>query len=165
MQTHFIELYASKKLQCKMGYDSSPQCDSFQLGEQIRFFTRKGTLQLQSTFSGKKDPQPYTGDVHDLLVQLRECPAYQLDKNHSHCGLRSRIMPLLFSLWPEGQVGICLACWNRDMERESWLENPTGGKLRFHTSMLARRWESCEHHERAKAVYTADDIDWTPPPS
>ncbi|MCJ1304805.1 hypothetical protein MMC08_007618, partial [Hypocenomyce scalaris] len=33
LQNHFLALYTSKQRQCKLGYDSSPQCDSFQLGE------------------------------------------------------------------------------------------------------------------------------------
>ncbi|KAI7068001.1 hypothetical protein KC339_g15177 [Hortaea werneckii] len=33
LQSYFLRLYASRDRQCRLGYDSSPQCDSFQLGE------------------------------------------------------------------------------------------------------------------------------------
>ncbi|KAL1598915.1 hypothetical protein SLS60_008060 [Paraconiothyrium brasiliense] len=33
LQSHFLKLYTSGERQCKLGYDTSIQCDSFQLGE------------------------------------------------------------------------------------------------------------------------------------
>src|SRR5215469_6497984 len=44
LQSHFLKLYSSTDRQCKLGYDTSPQCDSFQLGEMLRFFQRINTL-------------------------------------------------------------------------------------------------------------------------
>lgn len=32
LQDHLLSLYTSRSRQCKLGYDTSPQCDSFQLG-------------------------------------------------------------------------------------------------------------------------------------
>ena len=40
-------------------------------------------------------PDAYTGDIENLLGLLRQCPSYQIDKNHAHCGLRSKILPAL----------------------------------------------------------------------
>ncbi|KAI9838073.1 MAG: hypothetical protein M1819_006228 [Sarea resinae] len=95
LQKHFLNLYTSKDRQCKLGYDSSPQCDSFQLGEMIRFFTRVGTLRLQGTIFDTQGPQYYPGDIKTLLKTLRQCPSYQINPNHAHCGLRTRIEPVL----------------------------------------------------------------------
>ena len=162
--THFLKLYTSKQLQCKLGYDTSPQCDSFQLGEMIRFFTRKGLLQLQSTYASSQEPPIYAGDVNNIVEKLRQCPTYQLDRNHGHCGLRTRLLPLLDTLWPNGHVGICLKCWDDDKIAESWLESPARGTWAF-TKGSSIRWENCRQHRQLKAMYTAEERIWTPSPS
>ncbi|KAJ4291983.1 hypothetical protein N0V90_009881 [Kalmusia sp. IMI 367209] len=63
LQSHFLKLYTSGERQCKLGYDTSVQCDSFQLGEMVRFFTRLGTLRLQGTIYDNTEPTYHTGDV------------------------------------------------------------------------------------------------------
>ncbi len=162
LQSHFINLYASKQPQCKLGYDSSPQCDSFQLGEMVRFFTRKGLLHLQSTFAEPTDNLTYPANMIDLLHALRECPAYQIDKNHTHCGLRSRFYPALESIKPLSQAGLCLHCWKDG--KDSWLECPTRGMWSPITPRLRPPSESCRDHLSFKAMYTAERRDWTPGP-
>ncbi|KAL6720515.1 hypothetical protein ACLMJK_002439 [Lecanora helva] len=74
IQKHFINLYSSRQPQCKLGYDSSPRCDSYQLGEIIRFFTRKGLLRIESAFAPTPDEglDPYVGSVDDVIGRLRE---------------------------------------------------------------------------------------------
>lgn len=114
LQSHFLNLYSSRERQCKLGYDSSAECDLYQLGQMLRFFKRIGTVSVQGNLIATSDPpEPYEGDIFDILDSLRQAPEYQIDKNHNHCGLRTRIMPLLdlinFSLAQE--VGICLHCW------------------------------------------------------
>ena len=121
MQTHFLDLYTSKDRQCKN--DPSPECDIFQLGQMIKFFKRIGTLALQGVVMATSEPpEPYDGDVFDLLDSLRQAPDYQVDKTHSHCGLRARIVPLLdfisFSL--NQDVGVCLHCWQHCRHEYAW---------------------------------------------
>ncbi|KAL9607318.1 MAG: hypothetical protein Q9167_007760 [Letrouitia subvulpina] len=144
LQSHFIGLYSSKLPQCRMGYESSPQCDSFQLGEMVRFFTRKKTVNLQSTFIDSNDSQQtYKGNISDLVTELRECSSYQVDKHHTHCGLRARLLPQLDRVQNLMQAGICRHCW--DIGRDNWSDHPTGGK-----------W-----FPAAKMMFTADERDWT----
>lgn len=162
LQSHFINLYASKQPQCKLGYDSSPQCDSFQLGEMVRFFTRKGLLHLQSTFAEPTDNLTYPANMIDLLHALRECPMYQIDRNHTHCGLRSRFYPALELIKPLSQAGLCLHCWKDD--KDSWLECPTRGMWSPITPGRRPPTESCRDHLSFKAMYTAERRDWTPAP-
>lgn len=125
---HILSLYlSSKRRQCKLGYDSSPQCDSFQLGEMTRFFAKIGTLQLQGTiFADPADtfPPPYQGEIDQLIVALRQCPAYQVDKNHAHCGLRTRLIPALDPIqgYIRAETGVCRHCWKEDRNSYRWYE-------------------------------------------
>lgn len=162
IQSHFIGLYSSKKIQCKLGYGNSKECDSFQLGEMIRFFLRKGLLHLQSTLVATEDSRSYSGNIQDLLARLRECPAYQIDPFHSHCGLRSRLLPLLYNIKPFTGTGINLLGWNKDRVRESWLDNPTGGTWSPQIKSAKTQPDISLSHEATKAMYTANDRDWTP---
>jgi hypothetical protein len=87
IQNQFLTLYSSRDRQCKLGYDSSSSCDSFQLGEMIKFLTKKNLLSLVP-FQENPDyiwPEAYNGDVDYLISILRQCPSYQIDHNHAHC--------------------------------------------------------------------------------
>ena len=161
IQKHFVSLYSSKELQCKKGYSNSQECDSFHLGEMVKFFLRKGTLEIQNIYADH-DGREYEGDITELIAQLKECPTYQVDNNHSHCGVRQRMAPLLYWLMLKEHVGICLRCWNYDRLEESWLEKPTGGKWTNPTEDPKRR-SKCEEHKATKAMYTAAERNWTPP--
>lgn len=165
LQNHFLQLYISREPQCKLNYDSSPQCDSFQLGEMIRFFTRKGTLSLQSTFAGTHEGMaPFDGDILELVRMLRECPSYQIDSNHKHCGLRTRFVPRLEHIKPWSQVGLCLHCWKRAQASESWLENPNKEEWRFCRHTFNVELSLCgADHKKARLMYTACKRDWTRP--
>lgn len=171
LQTHFITLYISGGPQCKLGYDSSPQCDDFQLGSMIRFFTRKGMLKVQSTFAGTAgEGKAFTGDIGELLKSLKECPNYQIDANHRHCGLRARIITRLDSIDPRSQVGICLSCWMDARSLESWMENADGfcwqyrpnNRIRSPLTGARSGCSSAAEHLRVKMMYTATEKDWTP---
>ncbi|EME85519.1 uncharacterized protein MYCFIDRAFT_98467, partial [Pseudocercospora fijiensis CIRAD86] len=92
----FFALYSSRERQCRMGYDSSAACDSYQLGEMVRFFARIGTLRVQGTiFDTAEPPAPYAGDIFALIESMRQVSEYQIDKFHSHCGFRTRLLPIL----------------------------------------------------------------------
>lgn len=179
LQAHFLKLYTSGERQCKLGYDSSIQCDSFQLGEMVRFFASKlGTLRLQGTIYDTTEPTYYTGDVERLLESLRQCSSYQVDRNHMHCGLRSRILPLVDLLQNQLclettslDIGLCLDCWKHHREMYAWsaAKRPvmwaqprslTGnrmmskGHLRTPSSCLSR-------HIVVRDLFMATERDWT----
>ena len=162
IQKHFIALYTSRKPQCRLGYGSSPNCDSYQLGEIIRFFSRKGLLRIESSFADirEEDIKSYSGSVEDIVAKLRECTSYQIDAYHQHCGLRTRLLPILDSIWPLNQVWICLECWHRKRREESWLETPHGGQWNWTKKTEPAR--GCQAHRNAKAMYTAENRNWTP---
>lgn len=127
LQAHFLKLYTSGERQCKLGYDTSLQCDSFQLGEMVRFFHKIDTLRLQGKIYDNQEPVYYLGDIDRLLSSLRQCSNYQVDSNHGHCGLRSRLLPLLDLLQNQLSletgsldIGICADCWNHHRSSYAW---------------------------------------------
>jgi len=129
LQGHFLKLYTSVERQCKLGYDSSIQCDSFQLGEMVRFFIRLGTLRLQGTIYDTEPSPLYSGDIDRLLESLRQCSSYQIDRNHAHCGLRTRLLPLLDHIQNllcldagSIDIGVCADCWNNNRSQYAWSE-------------------------------------------
>ncbi|KAF2168305.1 hypothetical protein M409DRAFT_21742 [Zasmidium cellare ATCC 36951] len=161
LQAYFLRLYTSRERQCKLGYDSSAQCDSFQLGEMIRFFTRSGTLQLQGTILDTAEPPlPYEGDIFNLVDLLRQVPEYQIDRNHSHCGIRTRLIPLL-DLITESLyfIGICPECWSQSRIEHAWME----GKPPLTWKRQSHRLRNSGHkelHANVGALFTATDRDW-----
>ncbi|KAF2749553.1 hypothetical protein M011DRAFT_398426 [Sporormia fimetaria CBS 119925] len=129
LQAHFLKLYSDKGQgrQCKLGYDSSAQCDSFQLGEMVRFFVKGGTLRLQGTIYDPSEPTYHQGDIERLILSLREISAYQIDRFHAHCGIRVRILPLLDMIErrcspQSGRSGIdiCATCWKSCRSSYAW---------------------------------------------
>ncbi|KAB8300115.1 hypothetical protein EYC80_000345 [Monilinia laxa] len=131
LQTYFLSLYTSRTLQCKLGYDSSTACDSFQLGEMVKFLTRKNLLSLipfQAVSPEDPEfiwPEAYSGDIEQLLTLLRQCPSYQIDKNHGHCGLRSKLLPALDYINDciDGGVGIKVQLWKTERSTQTWIPN------------------------------------------
>ena len=166
IQQYFISLYSSKSLQCKKGYANSKECDSFQLGEMVKFFLRKGSISLCSLYT-EQEPEAFHGPFSDLLGQLKGCSSYQIDTNHTHCGVRQRLIPLLDQLLGlSNQAGICLECWSTDRMKESWSENPTGGQWTGPILTLPpveyRLKSLCSWHEELKRMFTAKEREWTP---
>ncbi|MCJ1475432.1 hypothetical protein MMC13_004094 [Lambiella insularis] len=167
LQSFYLTQYLSGQRQCRLGYDSSPQCDSFQLGEMTRFFTRKGTLALQSRIVERDYSPSCSSSIEQLLISLRECPAYQIDLNHKHCGLRSKLIPALETIQGlyqrADEIGVCLSCWNKDKPSASWYENPAGGSW-HHLQARAplKRSAPCgASHTAAMAMCTAESRDWS----
>ncbi|CAI6336609.1 unnamed protein product [Periconia digitata] len=127
IQSHFLKLYTSGERQCKLGYDTSRECDSYQLGEMVRFFIKTSTLRLQGTIYDNTEPTYYSGDLDRLLESLRQCSSYQIDRNHAHCGLRSRMIPLLDLVQNQLSleigsldIGICAECWKNNRGVYAW---------------------------------------------
>ncbi len=163
IQTYFLKAYTSKQRQCKLGYDSSPQCDSFQLGEMIRFLTRVGTLHLQSMIYGCSGSEPYVDTIDHLLDTLRQCPSYQINKHHSHCGLRTRFRPAvdLIQRYLESEAGVCGKCWTHGKAELAWSKHPRVESWACSPQRMIRR-NKCEQHDKAREMFTARERDWEP---
>ncbi|KAF2849101.1 hypothetical protein T440DRAFT_137550 [Plenodomus tracheiphilus IPT5] len=182
LQAHFLRLYTTGERQCKLGYDTSLQCDSFQLGEMVRFFHKIDTVRLQGKIYDSTEPVYYLGDIERLLTSFRQCSNYQVDMNHAHCGLRSRLLPLLDLIHNQLSVetgsldiGICAECWHNDRAEYAWsiAKRPV---MWAHTrSMVSGRAanhvrkghhqstpSSClSRHVAVRDMYMAVDRDWT----
>ena len=164
LQSHFLELYTSRARQCKLGYDSSPQCDSFQLGEMLRFFTRTQTLGFHSALTAHEPEQSgpaFVGDLPTLLDTLRQVPEYQIDKFHSHCGIRTRLVPLLDVVQEcLRHVGLCADCWSRDREGYAWTDAPAPSVWKrpdFHL----RGYGHETRHAEVRDMFLAKRREWT----
>ncbi|PGH03623.1 hypothetical protein AJ79_07315 [Helicocarpus griseus UAMH5409] len=147
---------STTKLQCRRMYENSRSCDSFHLGEIIRFFsTRTKTLHLESSLSyqapdpdedeydeeypnnipGNNNPypDPTPTNIPTLLTSLRQCPEYQIDPNHAGCGLRRRLLPALdclatFTTNSHSAVGICPIHYDNDNPQQSTTRTPTSAR-------------------------------------
>lgn len=191
IQNQFLQIYSSKERQCKLGYDSSSSCDSFQLGEMVKFLTKKGLLNLVPFQAVSPDdpeyiwPEAYTGDIDYLIGLLRQCPSYQIDKHHSHCGLRTKLLPALdyIKSCMDTGLGIKLARSSTGPPFESWIpvEAPsqkrsfwvgTGEGEDLDTSGKAKVFHFSQARPRAalgsaggaekfsKALFLAEKWDW-----
>ncbi|TVY76167.1 hypothetical protein LSUE1_G005558 [Lachnellula suecica] len=143
VQTQCLALYTSKDRQCKLGYDSSGACDSFQLGEMIKFLSKKELLCLipfQAASPYDQDyiwPDAYPGDIETLIGLLRQCPSYQINQYHSHCGLRTKLLPALDYIKSciETGVGVKFGRSKSDWVNDSWSKSSaTGEKKAFWVS-------------------------------
>jgi len=183
VQAHFLKLYTSGERQCKLWYDTSLQCDSFQLGEMVRFFSKIDTIRLQGKIYDNTEPTYYLGDIDRLLSSLRQCSNYQVDSNHGHCGLRGRILPLLDLIQNQLSldtgsldIGICAECWNNHRSEYAWQlakrpvmwahpKSLTGNRAL--TNAVARKSHqrtpsSClSRHVAVRDLFMAVERDWT----
>lgn len=133
--SHFLTLYATRSRggattvrQCKLGYDNSAACDSFQLGETVKFLVSKHLLFLTNFSASSLDQiKDFAAvDVHSILAALKQCPNYQIDRNHTNCGMRTRLMPILeyvASMLSANVVPLNLAGWKKDQKRTSWAKS------------------------------------------
>ncbi|KAI4150049.1 MAG: hypothetical protein LQ340_004290 [Diploschistes diacapsis] len=160
---------------CKLGYDTSPHCDSFQLGEALRFLVRKSLLSSNLHLTITPDalePLQHTGRLTALIKSMKEMPNHQLNAHHHHCGIRGLLVNRLngiesFLAW-EGQAGLCVRCWKDKTPGSSWVRDHKGGtwrgaaeprKMRVPLMNLGR----CGYagvHEFFCRVFTADEWDW-----
>lgn len=172
IQSYLIEQGVSGQRQCKLGYDTSPQCDSFQLGEMVRFFKRIGTANLQVIMAGTMPLLPYPGDLEHLLTTLRQCPNYQIDRNHGHCGIRSRLVKMVMLVQSMLEyIGICRWCWQHDRGAHSWFTAISGARWRPGCSEIATEkeedgrqsdcWRERNDHRKARRLFTATTHEWS----
>ncbi|KAI0202663.1 hypothetical protein F4808DRAFT_69093 [Astrocystis sublimbata] len=186
---HFLQLYTSSRSvrQCKLGYDSSVACDSYQLGEIFKFLTNKGLLFIVDFAPSSLDAIADTAllSVDSVLATLRQCPGYQIDKNHTNCGLRTRLLPILDfvqGLLSANSVPISRAAWKSQRLTHAWMAGEEGEKkvvvngggvrgdvkerpFRFTRALAADqrlRFENAMGAEKfARDVFTATSWDWT----
>ncbi|KAI1813359.1 hypothetical protein GGS20DRAFT_487336 [Poronia punctata] len=125
---HFLALYASSPsiYQCKMGFDSSLSCDTFQLGQMFKFLTRKGLLFLVDFSPSSLDTIGDTSllPVDVLLDTLAQCPSYQIDHHHTNCGLRTRMLPILEfikSLLSANSIPVSRTGWKTNRSAHAWM--------------------------------------------
>ncbi|KAK4122898.1 hypothetical protein N657DRAFT_691341 [Parathielavia appendiculata] len=194
IQRHFLSLYTSRTRQCKLGYESSASCDSYQLGEMVKFLTSRGLLFLTdfSSSSSSSDSHPRsvnashdfaTTDIGHVLATLKQVPAYQVDKHHTNCGLRTRVLPVLEfvqAMLAAGVVAVSRQAWIKDREATSWVYEAEAGEcereqgnrneearkvFRFTRGMATDqrlRYEGTLAVDRmARALFTASEWDWT----
>ncbi|KAI1471315.1 uncharacterized protein F4812DRAFT_413535 [Daldinia caldariorum] len=179
VQRHFLALYTSRTRQCKLGYDSSAACDSYQLGEMFKFLMHKNLLFPVDFSPGSLDSIADTSllQIESVLATLRQCPSYQIDKNHTNCGLRTRVLPILdfiLGLLSANSVPITRSTWRSNRQAVAWMppEGDAEGKgkqearpFRFTRSLAGDqrlRFENALGADKfARDVFTAASWDWT----
>ncbi|KAL6871199.1 hypothetical protein J3F83DRAFT_645612 [Trichoderma novae-zelandiae] len=180
-QRHFLDLYCSKDRQCKLGYDSSVACDSFQLGQMVKFLASKNLLYLvdYTPASLERVPDAAMVNIDDLLATLKQCPSYQVDKNHTNCGLRTRIEPIIDyirAMLSASGTSIAHADWRKRRSEISWTmlrdgqgtgDIHEGSRMFVFTRAVANdqrlRYEAAMYTDTlSKSLFTASSWDWTP---
>ncbi|KAI8964742.1 hypothetical protein F5Y11DRAFT_315092 [Daldinia sp. FL1419] len=177
VQRHFLTLYTSRTRQCKLGYDSSAACDSYQLGEMFKFLSNKNLMFLVDFSPGSLDSIADTSllQIETILATLKQCPSYQIDKHHTNCGLRTRIVPILdfiTGLLSANSVPITRSTWKSNRQAVAWMPPDTENKdkqetepFRFTRSLAGDqrfRFENALGADKfAKDVFTASSWDWT----
>jgi hypothetical protein len=167
IQTFFLAQYASRSRQCRLGYDTSPECDSFQFGEMVRFFLRAGTLRLENIIAvaspSETSTTSYEGDISLLLDRLKQIPEYQVDRNHSHCGIRTRLVPFIDLVSSAlQQAGICGDCWAEDRHSHAWLgaKRPLTWR-RAGDGVNLRAQECRKRHASVREFFLAGEKEWS----
>jgi hypothetical protein len=98
----------------------------------IKFLVKKDLLSLipfQAVSPDDEDyiwPDAYTGDIETLIGLLRQCPSYQINQYHGHCGLRSKILPILeyVKACIEAGVGVRFGRKKGDWLHDAWSLKP-----------------------------------------
>ncbi|KAK3392341.1 hypothetical protein B0T20DRAFT_54098 [Sordaria brevicollis] len=211
---------AAQGRQCKLGYESSMSCDSYQLGEMVRFLCTKGLLSLVdfSPMSFDRAIEQYDGgenplakvdnnnpgggvvlfgppkpsaskadsgglggistmEINHFVAILRQCPSYQIDRNHTNCGLRTRMFPVLEyvqAMLASEVILIKRADWEKRREEVSWVslaekrgEESEGKKRVFRftrnlaTDPRMRYSTTMGTSKIAMDLFLADEWDWT----
>ena len=177
--TSCLHAFTSKTRQCRLGYDTSPQCDSFQLGEFTKFLVRAGYLVFTSSLGEPGINDQCEKGIVEILSTLKSCPSYQVDQNHSHCGPRKRLvagLEFIESCLREDETGLCLDCWNNPRHgARSWADSKS--TLAFDVVRAAKEravhgtpnphhvhipggseFSACEFFTAEERLWTPDDI-------
>ena len=110
----------------------------------------------------------YSGDIDVLIQILRQCPSYQIDSNHRHCGMRSRIIPPLDYIQSmlTSSIGIDRRGWKTDRSSTSWEHKDNEDVFRFTKRVSNDPRIKVDGllvgSRHAQALFTASDWDWNP---
>lgn len=173
---HFLNVYSSGIQQCRLGYATSWVCDSFQLGEMTKFLKKHNLIKLGPVLTGQDEAESYIGDLERIVEIYKSCPTYRMDEFHTHCGLRTRLIPLIeqLELYLRASslfgVGICGDCWKAHPLEYAWSEANrlvtwSAPVPRVTSYMYARSpgSEAClQLHTKLRDMFMAVDRDWTP---
>lgn len=142
----------------------------------IRFFTSRGLLFLVDFSSNSLDTikDSATTDISHIITVLKQCPSYQIDKNHTNCGLRARLMPILEYIearLSSNAIAISRSGWATDREAASWASKEEGKTKKKKTFAFTRSAYSDQRlryggmigtESIARDLFTANEWDWTP---
>lgn len=114
--------------------------------------------------------------IETVITTLKQCPSYQIDKNHTNCGLRTRMLPILDfiqGLLSANSIPITRIAWKNNRQSVAWLppDDAKGKALEeakpftFTRSMAGDqrlRFENALGADKfAKEVFTASSWEWT----
>lgn len=152
--------------------------------------TLSSTTATTTTTTTPEIPDISTLDIGSILAALKQCPAYQIDKNHTHCGLRARALPAVEyvqAMLASGAVAISRPAWVRDREGATWRslaaeegggdgdghgrvrDGVVGGERRkvfrftrgLATDQRLRMEGAMAVDRSARALFMADEWDWS----
>jgi len=177
IQTSLLLQYANPEIPviCRYSYASSRNCDIYQLGELTRFLHKHGSVSLMSTMAGAPSLDPYDGDLLKAITTLKNCPPYQIDESHQHCGPRGALIERLeFMEAVIPMTTLCQPCWVAHNEKSRWampgtpgsLPNPSDQTFKKVLSYRGRQpWipgsDACiEQHQRVRRILMAEEKNW-----
>jgi hypothetical protein len=142
-----------------------------------KFLGKNKLIKLGPVLTGQDEADPYTGDIERGVIETyKSCPTYRMYEFHTHCGLRTRLLPLIEQLEAYVRsgsvpgVGICGDCWNEHRRNYAWSEAKRQMSWRApiprppsHIATRKLPIEVClQQHARARDMFMAVDRDWTP---
>ena len=150
----------------------------------VKFLFAHNLLSLGDFSPASLDTPPLqdhfaTVEINHIISVLKQCPSYQIDKNHTNCGLRTRISPIVAyvqTMLSSNVVAPQRTAWKKARDTTTWLPSEAaddGGKkggeekVFLFTRSLAGdqrlRYEGVMAADRmARALFTADRWEWTP---
>lgn len=97
----------------------------------VKFLTGRGLLSLVSFAPSPADPSATRDfaavDVGGVLAALRQAPGYQVDRHHAHCGLRTRVLPVLEyvrAMLGSNALPLSVQGWRKDRAAVTWQRAP-----------------------------------------
>lgn len=194
MSTATTTTIRPRPFQCRWGFGNSSACDIFHLGQMTRFFTmRTKTVFLGSSLIDpdftldpeshpKEDSDDTTvvterkqsgppADITAIIASLKQFPDYQIDANHTGCGVRRRIVPALdcierFVGDSRGLLGI-VRRRQAPLSSVSWTNQsfPKAHTIDIRSSRInAFRYSSpgapSSQEEEARLFFTAETRNW-----
>ncbi|KKK13921.1 hypothetical protein P175DRAFT_0507645 [Aspergillus ochraceoroseus IBT 24754] len=189
----------SRQYQCRCGLGNSSACDAFHLGQMTRFFTlRTKTIFIGSTLidpdfnpdaiweSEDADAteqvefnliaRPST-DLTAIISSLKQCPDYQIDANHTSCGIRRRFLPTLdciegfvgddrgllgvnLQYWKGGKWPVVMGSWGNRSLRRALVMDIRLSRISGIPLMSRGTFGAESREEDARLLFTAKKRNW-----